>query len=245
MNSLKQLAKKTPVLPSLYRLLVKSKDYFQLKSKSAEQVFDSIYKKNTWGGKESASGTGSDAYQTRNIVPLIPSVIREYDIATMLDIPCGDFNWMRNVDLTPVDYIGADIVDGLIDNNRANFAKSNVHFQKLDIIKSPLPKVDLVFCRDCLVHLSFDDAFQALHNLCNSQSAYLLTTTFTERKKNSDILTGQWRTLNFELPPFNFPAPIQVFNEGCTEGGGAFQDKALGLWKISDIQKSLGKAIAK
>jgi hypothetical protein len=36
--------------------------------------------------------------------------------------------------------------------------------------------------------------------------------------------------LNLQCAPFNLPPPIDVLIEDCKEGGGAYIDKALGLW---------------
>ena len=92
------------------------------------------------------------------------------------------------------------------------------------------------------MNFSFADISLAIDNICKSKSEYLLTTTFTERKNNSDIETGQWRVINLHIPPFNLPKPEKVIFEGCTEGDGTnYKDKALGLWKISDIRESLTK----
>jgi len=121
-------------------------------------------------------------------------------------------------------------------------AKSGVWFRKLDLIRDRLPKVDLILCRDCLVHLCFADIVRALDNICDSRSGFLLTTTFTERRENHDIATGQWRFLNLEAAPFTLPRPLKVINEGCTEGEGVWGDKSLGLWRIADIRE--GAAIA-
>lgn len=214
-------------------------NYIKLRSKNAEQIFTEIFRNNSWNGKDSVSGPGSDFSQTRNIVKELPLILRSYRITSLLDIPCGDFHWMNNVDLKGVNYTGADIVQALIANNEARYAKNGVNFQIMDISKSQLPTVDLVLCRDCLVHLSFDAIFRAFSNVCNSQSNYFLSTTFTERTRNFDIPTGLWRTLNLELAPFHLPKPIRTITEGYTGGDGAFMDKALGLWKISDIQECL------
>ena len=35
--------------------------------------------------------------------------------------------------------------------------------------------------------------------------------------------------------PFHLPAPEGLLVEGCLEGGGAYADKALGLWRIADL----------
>ena len=207
--------------------------------KEAEQIFTNIYKNNGFNGKESISGPGSDTYQTRIIIKEIPLLFKDYNISTMLDIPCGDFYWMKEVDLKDIEYIGADIVDDLIKKNNKEYHKNNLYFKKLDLLKDTLPNVDLIFTRDCLVHLSFEDIFNALTNICNSNSKYLLSTTFTERTNNNDIKTGQWRTLNLEVEPFFLPKPIKIINEGCTENEGIYSDKSLGFWKISDIRKSL------
>jgi len=103
-----------------------------------------------------------------------------------------------------------------------------------------VPKVDLVFCRDCLVHLSFEHVFAALRQICASESQYLLTTTFVDRQQNGDIATGNWRPLNLRVAPFEFPESLLLVNEKCTEDGGQFRDKSLGLWKVSDLRALLG-----
>lgn len=142
---------------------------------------------------------------------------------------------MQNVDLSGIDYTGADIVSALIEKNKEQYGRDSVRFQKLDLITDPLPSMDLVLCRDCLVHLSYEDIFRALRNVCDSQSKYILTTTFTGRTDNHDIETGQWRTLNLELAPFHLPKPLKIIVEGCTERDGAYADKSLGLWRTECI----------
>jgi len=146
---------------------------------------------------------------------------------------------MKSVDLSNVSYIGADIVQALIEANSVKHKRDGVTFQAKDLTKDQLPKVDLVICRDCLVHLSYGDAFKALENISSSKSKYILTTNFYKTTKNRDIYTGQWRPLNLELPPFMLPPPIKVIDEGCTEQGGAFPDKTLALWEIGRIQERL------
>lgn len=214
------------------------KGYSLNKSKSIEDIFTKIYKKNGWGGEESVSGVGSDLSQTRAVIQALPGLLRELNILSMLDIPCGDLRWMKTVDLKGIDYYGADIVAELIEKNRAQFRDEHKDFQRLNLVDDSLPTVDLIFCRDCLVHLSFEDIFRALDNICQSGSKYLLTTTFSDRKNNVNIATGGWRFLNLQLAPFNLPAPQKLIIEGCTQSGGAYADKSLGLWSISAIKAS-------
>jgi 2-polyprenyl-3-methyl-5-hydroxy-6-metoxy-1,4-benzoquinol methylase len=250
MGRLKDIAKELPVLPSVYRLLRsrydnyrkmirRRREYQQLKAKSTQQVFTDIYKENTWRGKNSRSGSGSDIDQTQIIANELPILFSEFRVSTLLDIPCGDFHWMKNVDLSGIDYTGADVVDELIRSNTEHYARDGVRFQKINLLRDSLPKAYLIFCRDCLVHFSFEDIFHALANICNSDIELLLTTTFPERKENRDIATGQWRVLNLEVTPFVLPRPLKIINEGCTQGRGAYTDKSLGLWRVADIRESL------
>lgn len=157
---------------------------------------------------------------------------------TFLDVPCGDFYWMKEVKLGVELYIGADIISEAIDLNAIEYGASGDCtrvFRRLDITTDQLPQVDMIFCRDCLVHLCFDDIFRAIRNIKKSDSKYLVTTTFTAMREAVDIVTGQWRPLNFQLPPFSFPDPIRVIVENCTENEGIYSDKSLALWRIADL----------
>ena len=241
MQVVKQLTKKIPGVPYLYRSLRNLSLIYKLKNKDTKEIFTNIFRGNRFGGGDSVSGPGSNLSQTRIIIKELPKLLWDLNISTILDIPCGDFHWMNRVSLDDVDYIGADIVNDLIQDNKEKYKRKNLKFQHLNIIDDELPKVDLIFCRDCLVHFPFKDIFLALHNICYSESEYLLTTTFPSRKKNRDILIGQWRPFNLEIPPFDFPVPLRIINEACTEDEGAYSDKSLGLWRIEKIKKSLTK----
>ncbi len=222
---------------SIYYKNIELKKHYDI-----ETVFTRRYKKyynNRFNGLGSISGSGSDFVQTKIIRKKLPNLFREMKILTVLDIPCGDFYWMRNVNLNNIKYLGGDIVKNIIQQNRVRYQRKNIFFYHQDLTKDNLPRVDIVICRDCLVHFSFNDIFSALKNICCSKSTYLLTTFFTARKSNRDILTGDWRPLNLVMPPFSLPNPIRVINEGCSEKKGLYVDKSLGLWKIKDIDSKL------
>lgn len=203
----------------------------------AAQVFTGFFRRNKWGGRQSVSGTGSDAEQTRAIVQALPPLLQRLGVRSVLDVPCGDFAWMKQVDLSGIDYTGADIVAPLIEHNRRRYARPGVQFRVLDLTRDRLPAADLVLCRDCLVHLSFAQAQQALANIAASGARYLLTTTFAGRSGNVDIPTGKWRTLNLQQPPFDLPPPLELINEQCTEKNGRFADKSLGLWALDALRQ--------
>ena len=199
-------------------------------------VFRDIYRRRHWSGSESVSGAGASLDQTRELRRSLPALLRELDVATMLDLPCGDYGWMRTVELPVARYIGADLLPEVVAPLAAAFGDGRRDFRVLDLTRDPLPPADLFFCRDCLVHLSYDDIRRALVNAVESGIPCILTTTFPDTEVNENIVTGDWRVLDLERAPFHLPAPMRILNEGCTEGGGVFADKSLGLWRTEDLR---------
>jgi hypothetical protein len=200
-----------------------------------DATFRDIYDRHHWAGSESASGAGSAPDQTRVLRARLPGLLRDLGVRALLDLPCGDYSWMRSIELPVDSYIGADLLPELIHRLNAVCGGENRDFRVLDLTRDRLPEPDLLFCRDCLVHLSYADIRSAFRNFIRSGIPHLLTTTFPECGENEDIVTGDWRVLNLERPPFAFPRPLQLLNEGCSEAGGLFGDKSLGLWRTEDL----------
>ena len=109
-----------------------------------EAIFVHAYENNAWGGRQSRSGIGSELEQTRTLIAELPNLFRSLGNPTVLDIPCGDFHWMKQVDLSGIDYVGADIVAPIIEHNRDVQRAPNISFRILDLTSDPLPKVDLI-----------------------------------------------------------------------------------------------------
>ena len=195
-------------------------------------IFAEHYQRNSWGCSESVSGEGSTLDQTAAIRAALPQLIKDFQIQTMLDIPCGDFNWMKLLDL-PIQYLGADVVEDIVAENKRRFGNHSRSFTRLDLTGDTLPKVDLIFCRDCLFHFSFEHISSALGNMKRSGSRFLLTTTNTQLRQNRDIVTGEFRRLNLQIPPFSLPAPLVIIDEQCPNPDKP--DKCMGLWRISEL----------
>lgn len=176
-----------------------------------EDRFTQIYKINYWGNNESVSGRGSTLMLTSNLRNNLPILFEKFAIKRVFDGPCGDFNWMRHVvDATNIDYIGGDIVLPLIESNQSKYETQRVKFKKIDLTKDVLPEADLMICRDCLFHLSYEDTKQLLDNFVQSNIPYLLTTTYHNDTsfKNKDIITGHFRMIDLFSPPYNFPKEV-------------------------------------
>jgi len=173
--------------------------------------------------------------QTQEIRERLPLLLEDLGVRTLLDAPCGDLNWMQHVRLGVAQYIGVDILAEVVSENEYRNASAGRRFVCADILSSPLPPSDAILCRDLLGHLPFSDINRALGNFKRSGATYLLVSTFTAARPNQDVMPGGWRPLNFTLPPFTFPQPLRLINEKCTENGGAFGDKSLGVWRLEDL----------
>jgi hypothetical protein len=144
----------------------------------------------------------------------------------MLDAPCGDHSWMSLVDFdSDFCYTGADIVDFMIEQNINAYPDKK--FLVLDICQDPLPTADLLFCRDCLFHLSYSDVQRAFANFARSNFKYIMTTTYIKPySDNRDIATGQFRPLDLLSEPFNLPPPM----DAVADGPPGEQIRQLAMW---------------
>ena len=210
-----------------------------------KKAFEKAATENYWNDPDSLSGSGSNLTQTRVIRKEIPLLLEKYGIKKMLDAPCGDLFWMKEIlpEITDkgIEYNGADIVPMLIEKHRSTFKSEHVKFHTLDLTSDAIPRVDLIFTRDCFIHLSFKNIISMLQNYKKSKSKYLLVSTYINAdRKNIDVkgfyLYG--RMLNLEKYPFNFKKPLELIVEECTEGNGIYSDKSLGLWRLSEINVS-------
>jgi hypothetical protein len=200
--------------------------------------FATIYRTGVWQlGDTSApgSGLGSTLEVTEPLRQALPSLVQELNVGTLLDIGCGDFTWMRNVDLG-CDYVGIDIVESVIDTNRAAFASPSRQFLLQDAVEGLGDlRADLVLCREVLFHLSFADAKALLRNALGTGCQHLLLTSDEETAFNADIESGDFRVINLQRRPFAFPAPTRRIEDSRLVGG-----RFLGLWPAAAIKKALG-----
>ncbi|MEO7984568.1 MAG: class I SAM-dependent methyltransferase [Bacteroidota bacterium] len=196
---------------------------------NTKKVFRSIYKKNAWNSQESISGPGSTLAYTAQLREQLPSLFASLGVKTLLDAPCGDFNWINKVDLPGIEYTGADIVPEIIEANQLNYPAKN--FILANIITDKLPVADMILCRDCFIHLRKKEIIQAIQNFKRTGSKYLLVSTYPV-ERNTEILTGHFRPVNLELAPFNLPPPLQKIKDHLEDSDVRY----LGLWLLEDVK---------
>lgn len=222
-----------------YRAAKKWREARTLTGRSNRDIFTKIYESNSWNGKESISGQGSDLAETQILLAYLPPLLRQYKIKTMIDLPCGDFNWMQYLDYDFDHYTGIDIVENIIRNNQQKFGTEKRKFECRDCLQDDIGTADLLMCRDLLIHFSDRDIKRFFTNILKSNIRYLLTTDFID-EKNTDIATGQWRPVNLTVSPYNLPPPLERIVEETKMFDGKFShSKTMSLWLIEDIRQTI------
>ncbi len=203
-------------------------------SDPVEVLFTNIYKTKFWQLGESVSGPGSELKVTEKTRYALSELLKRFSISSIADAPCGDYHWMRHVNIGNCTYLGLDIVDELIQKNSSLFGSDKIRFQHANLIDNVIEKVDLIICRDMLAHLTDEQIFKVIRNFKASGAKYLLATTNYAVQSNTYIdRAGDWRKLNLEAAPFNFPRPLAIIEEDVPFTWE--QGKHLALWFLDDI----------
>ena len=82
---------------SLNYYLFRHRLWREVQSLNTKAKFTAIYKRNLWNNEESLSGGGSTIRRTTKIRELLPDLLESYNINSICDAGCGDFNWMRHL----------------------------------------------------------------------------------------------------------------------------------------------------
>lgn len=180
-------------------------------SRERQARFEGVYNNNEWRPgnqmKEGVpkSGLGSTLSFTYNARRAITSLVRRSGVRSILDAPCGDLTWMRDLfkefDSLNVSYTGVDIVRGEIKRLQDEFRDDpRRRFAVADVTRSPLPRADLIFSREALQHMPAVDAVRTLHNYARSGAKYLLTTTYALSGDRKSQMASGSKPLGEETP---------------------------------------------
>jgi hypothetical protein len=175
------------------------------------------------GACESVNGPGSDMAQAAPLVKWLPDLFHRYNIHTILDAPCGDWNWMQYVSLEGFGYLGWDSDPKLIEFNREHYGPM---FECVNILKAVIPRADVILCRDYLAHLPNEYLLQVLDAFRESGSTYLLASTYpgasNERPydPNLYVWSGYYEMdHDLEAAPFNLGPKLECISEAPGPAG--------------------------
>lgn len=165
-------------------------------------VFQEIYLSNIWGR---GSGYGSTKRATKRYRKFLENFLRDYEVKTITELGCGDFQVMRHVDLTRITYTGYDVASVVIEQNQKKFSKSNLTFETIKTYPD-MNSGDLLICKDVLQHLPLDE-ITTIITQCFTKFKYVLVTNcvgnFRDSEFNVDIKYGEFTNIRILEPPFS------------------------------------------
>jgi hypothetical protein len=170
-----------------------------------------------------------------NLVPENPALARslfhlKYNISSILDLPCGDMNWMpaQFIQSKGIKYTGADISEIIIRENLEQARFKGLEFLVLDAVEQVIPhgKYDLIFCRHMMYHLSPADNIKLLQTIDRSGAKYVMLTTYLRADENqADFVLAFGHKINLFRAPYCLRDPVELFLDGELDG-------YMGLWQL-------------
>lgn len=166
--------------------------------------FEEIYATNEW---EHGSGEGSLPEHNAGYIRFVENFIRTHNIASVVDLGCGDWQFSRNIDWNGAHYHGLDIVPAVIAANIDHFSAPGIEFHLYDGDVRNLPAGELLIVKDVLQHWS-NAAIAALVPELGRYRHVLITNCVNPQGDtvNTDIRDGEFRFLDLRLEPFNLAA---------------------------------------
>jgi SAM-dependent methyltransferase len=215
--------------------------------KPLERVFAEIYEKNIWGDPETRSGMGSrkESSYVRDTLAALREIVARYDVRSLADIPCGDFNWIGEFLLgSRVRYVGYDIVAKLVADNREKHP--GIEFRQLNIVEGVPERADLILCKDLLNHLTYEEVRCALENMRRSGARYLLASNnFGCRNRQSahrwfnsgwEVMAGRWPSFKIRRPRKRFSRYLDITAAPLNYTAPIWRSGYLGLWSLPDLE---------
>jgi SAM-dependent methyltransferase len=144
---------------------------------------------------------------TRDYRAYLQTFMRHNQVASVVDLGCGDWQFSRHMDWTGIDYVGADTSSVVLETTRS-FTRPGVRFLQADATCDALPAADLLIAKDVLQHWSNADILAFIPQLQNYKWA-IITGSFPEHTLghiNVNIRAGAgFRPIDLGKMPFNRP----------------------------------------
>lgn len=178
-------------------------------------------------GGGSRSGLGSSIEYTRSYSNNLIKIIKDFNINKIFDCSCGDWFWMSGISDNFKYYVGNDICEKLIIENRKKFESDNIKFVSDDMLSQMKTfnnlEFDLSICRHTFEHLPTDYNIECILEMKRISNYALITTS--NHGKNTDIeidfdhYVGLSRGINLDDYPYvdNLPSPVMKFWDSVVE----------------------------
>lgn len=188
-------------------------------SRKMADIFSEVYEKNIWRGNKEEPFSGGcklNEKYTLKYIEIVKNFIEENKVKQVIDLGCGNFEVAKQFLKSGIQYLGIDVVPGLIKYLEENYSGSTIGFQCLDITQDELPDSELCLIKEVVQHFSNNQIIDVLEK-CKKYKYTIITDAMPHPVKypnpieNLDILPGPLiryhfnSVLSLNKPPFNLP----------------------------------------
>tara|TARA_R100001244_G_scaffold127492_3_gene98056 strand:- start:87 stop:725 length:639 start_codon:yes stop_codon:yes gene_type:complete len=191
-----------------------------------KRIFSNIYDKDIWSN---GSGPGSAPEYNKQYIKFLEKFIKENNIKNVLDLGCGDWQFSRHIDWSPLNfYIGIDVVENIIEENISKYVASpppivtffTRDFSNIENIKPFFGlKNQLILLKDVLMHWTNEEIDNWMKEFVKQSFSYALITNgwkyYRKPEKNKekrDINNRySWAPLDSQKEPLIKYNPKVVF----------------------------------
>jgi 2-polyprenyl-3-methyl-5-hydroxy-6-metoxy-1,4-benzoquinol methylase len=197
-------SRKVKFFDSKYNIQLK-----QIKTNNMSQfkeMFSNTYTYNRWGSSESLSGEGSEWVYANGYANNLIRIINQYQIKTIFDTSCGDWNWMKKIKEHLPNYIGNDVVESVIQRNTELYTTDTIRFKSGDMVEnlSKEDSIDLVICRHTLEHLPTYYCIDFCNEVVKKAKYAIITSMNWNDVGNSELTPNgvSARAINLDKEPY-------------------------------------------
>ena len=203
------------------------REYSRDEPPPAREAFERIYREGLWAKDAQGKGTsgyGSTLEFTKLYRVFLQDFLAAYQVRSVVDAGCGDWEFSQAIDWKGIRYLGVDIAPTVIAENQRRYGAANVRFAVADIVRDELPAADLLLVKDVLQHLSNADIRRFLAQLPRYRHVLIVNDVLPESfsAPAADIPTGRYRPIDLTQPPFSLPGAKVL----------AWQDRGTGTAKL-------------
>ena len=164
-------------------------------------VFNQVYENKVWGVR---SGGGSRPEVVSEYVQFLQTFLKKNKIRSVVDFGCGYWEFNELINWNGAKYIGLDVVEKVIEDNRKNHSAPNRIFEVFNPRNPKIPKCDLILIKDVFIHWRNAEILEFFKSPLDCK--FILATNDRPRpgsKANEDIAAaGQYHPVKLSEKPF-------------------------------------------
>ena len=162
--------------------------------------FTKIYENGGWNGGK-GSGAGSRPKFNASYITFLEIFLRDNNIKSVIDFGCGDWQFSRYIDWGNINYLGLDIVDSVIENNKKQFPEYS--FISDTTVFPYLEGRELIIIKDVIMHWPNEEIISFLDKLITYNIKILLINVCDQAKNRRLKKIAGFSKIDYDKFPIN------------------------------------------